>query len=235
MSATDVLLLPGLMCDARQWAHQSDTLTQRTFHADTTQDDNFADMARRVLRSAPLEFAVAGLSMGGILAFEIWRQAPQRVTHMALLDTNPHAESPERQSLRLEQINEAANGNLRRLAVESLKPLYLADANRDDETLLETILAMAMDLGPDVFRRQSLALRNRIDSVPTLQTIGCPTLVMCGNEDTLCPRDYHELMAGRIPHAELCVIDDCGHLSTMEQPGVVTRKLQALFDRQVDK
>lgn len=229
MPATDVLLLPGMMCDARQWAHQAGTLTQRITHADTTQDDNFADMAKRVLANAPPEFAVAGLSMGGILAFEIWRQAPQRVTHMALLDTNPHAEAPERQTLRLEQINEAASGNLRRLAIESLKPLYLADANRNDERLLQTILAMAMELGPDVFRRQSLALGNRVDSVPTLGTIDCPTLVLCGDEDRLCPRSYHELMACEIPGAELCVVEDCGHLSTMEQAAIVSRKLQALF------
>lgn len=225
------MLLPGLMCDARQWAHQAATLPQKVIHADTTQDDNFGAMASRVLRDAPDRFALAGLSMGGILAFEIWRQAPHRVTHMALLDTNPHAEGSERQSLRLEQIREAANGRLRELAVESLKPLYLAEAHRGDEALLQTVLDMALDLGPDVFRRQSLALMNRVDSVATLETIDCPTLVLCGDEDTLCPLSYHELMAERIPRATPEVVAGCGHLSPMEQPEAVTHALSVLFSR----
>jgi len=169
--------------------------------------------------------------MGGILAFEIWRQAPERVTHLALLDTNPHAESADRQSMRLDQIAAAASGRLRELATESLKPIYLAAAHRDDDSLLSTILDMVMDLGPDVFRSQSLALRSRKDSVPTLRTITCPTLVMCGDEDRICPPAYHELMAAEIPNAELKVIENCGHLSSMEQPEVVTHELKKLLEK----
>lgn len=229
MPAENVLLLPGMMCDARQWGPQFENLDQPIFHGDTTKYDNFGDMATQVLADAPQQFAIAGLSMGGILAFEIWRQAPERVTHMALLDTNPHAEAPERQTLRLEQINEASSGRLREMAIESLKPLYLAKAHRDDEALLSTILDMALDLGPEVFRTQSLALRDRQDSVPTLETIDCPTVVMCGDEDTLCPISYHELMAEKIPNARLRVIEYCGHLSSLEQPDAVSRELLDLF------
>lgn len=198
-------------------------------HADTRNADNFADMAASILASAPKRFAVAGLSMGGILAFELWRQAPERITHMALLDTNPHAESAKRQSLRLSQIQIALDGGLRDLAIQSMKPLYLAQAHRDDHALLDCILDMAVTLGPDVFRRQSLALRDRIDSVPDLEKINCPTLVLCGDEDTLCPVEYHQLMAGMIPNARLRVVENCGHLSSMEQPVVVTNELQRLF------
>lgn len=229
MSAENLLLLPGMMCDARLWAEQEAHLTQRVFHADTSKHDSIFDMAKSVLRDAPDSFAMVGLSMGGILAFEIWRQAAERVTHLALLDTNPHAESPDRQSMRLDQIAAAASGRLRELATESLKPIYLAEAHRDDEDLLNTILDMVMDLGADVFRSQSLALRSRIDSVPTLETISCPTLVMCGDEDRICPPAYHELMAAEIPNAELKVIPNCGHLSSMEQPDVVTSELKNLL------
>lgn len=232
MPAKNLLLLPGMMCDARLWRPQQDALDLPVFHADMTTTDNFHDMAAAVLGSAPPEFALAGLSMGGILAFEIWRQAPERVTHMALLDTNPHAEAPERRSLRLQQIETALTGGLRELAIESLKPLYLARSRRDDAALLNTILDMALDLGPEVFRRQSLALRDRIDSVPTLPTISCPTTVICGDEDTVCPVSYHELMAARIPRAKLVVIDDCGHLATLEQPGIVTRELAELLQHE---
>ena len=217
------------MCDARLWAPQAEALPIPAIHADTTRADSFVDMARQALADAPPQFAIAGLSMGGILAFEIWRQAPQRVTHIALLDTNPYAETPERRSMRLQQIEAALAGGLRELAIESLKPLYLAESNRDDQALLGTILDMALDLGPEVFRRQSIALRDRVDSVPTLATIDCPALVLCGDEDTLCPVALHELMAESITDARLRVVEDCGHLSSLEQPDVVNRELIRLF------
>lgn len=229
MTAENVLFLPGMMCDARQWVEQEADISQPVYHADTRKHDSMTEMARSVLQDAPEQFAMVGLSMGGILAFEIWRQAPNRVTHLALLDTNPHAESPERQTLRLQQIAEAASGRLRELAIESLKPLYLAQAHREDDKLLGTILDMAMGLGADVFGTQSLALRGRIDSVPTLASISCPALVLCGDEDTLCPVAYHELMAAEIPNARLQVIENCGHLSSLEQPRAVTSALNKLF------
>ncbi len=229
MAAEHILLLPGMLCDHRLWQPQASALGPNVHYADTTLDDNFEAMAARALEHAPPEFAVAGLSMGGILAFEIWRQAPERVTHMALLDTNPHPDSPERRSLRLEQIAKAMSGGLRELAVDSLKPLYLAAEHRNDEALLGLVLDMAMDVGPEAFERQSQALRNRADSVPTLESIDCPTLVLCGDEDTLCPPKFHHLMAERIRGARLCIVENCGHLSSLEQPEVVTRELQQLF------
>jgi pimeloyl-ACP methyl ester carboxylesterase len=229
MPAENILLLPGMMCDARLWSHQTSALSVPVHVADTSKADNFTDMAAQVLATAPSNFAMAGLSMGGILAFEIWRQAPGRVTHLALLDTNPYPDAPDKKAMRFEQIAAAAAGKLEELAIESLKPLYLAENNRDDETMLKTILDMALELGPDVFERQSMAVMNRPDSEPTLATISCPTSVICGLEDTICPVQFHEFMAHEIPGANLVVIDDCGHLSSMEQPGVVTEKLLHLF------
>lgn len=223
------MLLPGMMCDARMWQAQIDVLDVPVLVPNLGNHDNLADMAAGVLADAPDEFAIAGLSMGGILAFELWRQAPQRVSHLALIDTNPFADAPQRKSLRLEQIEQVLAGGLRKFAIESLKPLYLAECNREDNELLETILDMAMDLGPDVFRRQSLALRNRQDSVEMLADIRCPAAVICGREDTLCPVAYHEYMAARIPGADLLIIDDCGHLASMEQPEAVNNKLLHLF------
>ena len=231
MPADNILLLPGMMCDARLWEPQVDAFEQPVFHADTTSTDNFPAMAAQALQDAPERFAIAGLSMGGILAFEIWRQSPERVTHIALLDTNPRAELAARQSLRMQQIHTALAGGLREMAIEALKPVYLAEAHRDDQELLTKILDMVMDLGPEVFRTQSLALRDRPNSVPTLATIDCPTLIMCGEEDSICPVEYHEFMAERIPHARLRVIENCGHMSSLEQPEVVTRELQQLFAR----
>lgn len=231
MPADAVLYLPGLMCDARLWAPQVAALPQPAFHADTAQADDFGLMAEQILAAAPPQFAIAGLSMGGIIAFEIWRQAPERVTHMALFDTNPNPEAPEKRSMRFEQIEIALSGGLRELAIESLKPMYLAESRRDDEDLLGTVLDMALDLGPAVFERQSLALRDRADSLPTLATIDCPVLVACGVEDKLCPPRFHEQMAAEIPDASLCVIDDCGHLASLERPDIVNRELRTLFAR----
>ena len=229
MPAENILLLPGMMCDERLWSHQVAAFDVPVHIADTSKSDNFSDMATQVLAAAPPQFAMAGLSMGGILAFEIWRQAPGRVTHLALLDTNPHPDKPSNRPVRFEQIEAAASGKLEELAIESLKPLYLAEENRDDQTMLKTILDMALELGPGVFERQSLAVMNRPDSVPTLATISCPTSVICGREDSICPVRFHELMAREIPGAILVVIDNCGHLSSMEAPTLVTEELLRLF------
>ena len=220
-----------MMCDARLWAPQTGELPFPHFHADTTAADNFATMASEALAEAPPRFAVVGLSMGGILAFEIWRQAPDRVTHMALLDTSPHPDAPARRSIRMQQIETALAGGLRELAIDGLKPLYLAEAHRNDDALLERILEMALDLGPAVFERQSIALRDRVDSVPTLAGIDCPTLVLCGIEDKLCPVEYHELMAETIPGARLRIVDECGHMASLEQPAIVTQELEQLLAR----
>lgn len=231
MPAENALLLPGMMCDARLWAPQIEKIGIPAAVPALDGADSIASLASQVLDTAPPAFALAGLSMGGILAFEIWRQAPDRVTHLALLNTNPHPESPERAMQRLEQIEQVLNGGLRDLVRGSLKPLYLAACNRNDDELLATIMAMTLDLGPEVFQRQTIAVKNRPDSVPTLPTISCPTVVMCGREDTLCPVSYHELMADRIPKAELVVLDDCGHLASLEQPDRVTAELVELFDQ----
>ncbi len=217
------------MCDRRLWQPQVEALHVHAFFADTTRHDNFEDMARHLLDSAPTSFALAGLSMGGILAFEIWRQAPERITHLALIDTNPYADTEQKRQTRLEQIQIAMQGGLREMAVESLKPMYLAEVNRDNDEILNTVLDMALDLGPEVFQQQSVALRERRDSVATLDTIDCPTAVVCGEEDRLCPVELHELMAARIPNANLTVARNCGHLATLEQPQVVNEALAALL------
>ena len=235
MTADALALLPGMMCDERLFQPQIDTLDVPTLLVDTTKDDNFADMAKRALDSLPPRFAMAGLSLGGILAFEIWRHAPERVSKLCLLNTNPHADAPERRTLRVAQIADVLSGGLRSVTVDALKPAYLADAHRDDQRLLDSILGMALDLGPDVFERQSMALKDRIDSTATLETIDCPTAIVCGAEDRLCPPAYHEFMATRIPHATLSVIENCGHLSTLEQPQRVNAILRDLLRHRTDE
>lgn len=215
--------MPGMMCDARLWRHQATALgADRTVTVgDITRSDSVAAIAKDVLAQAPDRFALAGLSMGGIVAFEMWRQAPERIERLALLDTNYRADAPERKAMREEQMQSVSQGGLADVLRDELKPNYLATVHRGNTALLDEVLAMGIDLGDEVFHRQSIALRDRPDSEATLATIDCPTLVLCGDEDTLCPVALHEQMAAKLPNAELVIVDQCGHLSTLEQPEAV--------------
>jgi len=194
-----LVLLPGMMCDAR--------LTH----------DKIDDLAVEVLENAPPAFALAGLSMGGIVAMEILKKAPDRVRKVALLDTNPLAETPEIQAARLPQIEKARAGQLAAVMRDELKPNYLADGpNR--AAILDLCMKMALGLGPDVFVRQSKALAARPDQTETLRKTDIPSLVLCGRQDTLCPVKRHELMHDLMPNSTLQIIETAGHLATLEAP-----------------
>ncbi len=224
-----LLLIPGMMCDARVFAAQIDALAPSVDIrvADISDSATIYDLGRQVLERAPWQnFSVAGLSMGGIVAMELVRLAPERITRLALIDTNQRAEVPERQQARLSQIKRAFDGELRALLIDEMKPLYLAPENKAREDILDTVLEMAMDLGPRVFERQSLALRDRPDSTETLRTVTCPTLVLCGRHDTLCPVERHEEMAALVRGARLLVVEGAGHLTTLEQPQAVNAALE---------
>lgn len=226
-------MLPGMMCDQALWQAQCDGLEAQAqcLPGDITGAETVAALAADVLSGAPEQFALAGLSMGGIVALEIWRQAPQRVMGLALLDTNHRADPPERRVLRERQIGQVRDGGLEVVLRDELKPNYMAQCHRGNVALLDEVLAMGMALGPAVFERQSLALRDRPDSTATLATIDVPVLVLCGEEDTLCPVALHREMAGHVRDAELVIVRDCGHLSTMEQPESVTQALRQWLAR----
>ncbi|MEH6590543.1 MAG: alpha/beta hydrolase [Halioglobus sp.] len=226
--STHLLLLPGMMCDERLWRHQAAALSGSydISVGNMTRDESVEAIAQRILAEAPPSFALAGLSMGAIVAMEMWRQQPQRIERLALLDTNIGADAPERRPIRDRQIAEVMSGGLEAVLRDELKPNYLAQCHRDNQALLEEVLAMGVDMGQQIFVRQSLALRDRADNRPVLATVNCPTLILCGDEDRLCPLELHSDMAKRIHGAVLRVIPQCGHLSTMEQPEQVTHALQ---------
>jgi len=223
-----LVLLPGMMCDGRLWAEQIDGLKDFCASitvADITSADSIETIAQSVLEKVPDQFALAGLSMGGIVAFEIWRQASERVSRLALLDSNAHAELSESGRQRDQLLRRALAGEFREVITDALKPVYLAEVNKQNIALLDIILSMALDLGTDVFERQCNALKNRRESESTLPTITVPTLVLCGAEDSLCPIEIHEQMAQALPKSKLVVIEKCGHLSTMEQPDRVIAEM----------
>lgn len=181
-------------------------------------------LASDVLAYAPERFALAGLSMGGIVGMEILRQAPDRVAGLALMDTNPLAELDEVKAGRGPQIDAVGRGNLRKVMAEEMKPNYLTDGPRR-AAILDLCMDMAMDLGPDVFVNQSKALRDRPDQSNTLRNFTDAALILCGRDDALCPVSRHELMHDLMPQSRLEIIENAGHLPTLEQPRQTTAAL----------
>jgi pimeloyl-ACP methyl ester carboxylesterase len=223
-----LLLIPGLTCTAALWAPQIAALRAHATItiADHSGHETMAQIAQHILSNAPQRFALAGLSMGGYIAFEIMRQAPDRVTRLALLDTsakpfNP-MQAPGRYALVALAREEGMDAVLRQLL-----PMFLHPARVHDEALVATVLQMGRDTGPDAFDRQQAALMSRPDSRPTLAAIRCPTLVLVGAQDLLTPVAEHEAIAAGIAGSTLEIISDCGHLSTLERPDAVNRSMAA--------
>jgi pimeloyl-ACP methyl ester carboxylesterase len=190
-----------------------------------------AGLAERVLAQAPSRFALAGLSMGGIVAMEIIRRAPERVTHLALLDTNPLVESDEMKATRGPQIEQATSGDLKVVLRDEMKPRYLTDGPRRNQ-ILDLCLDMGLGLGKEVFLKQSQALMTRRDQTETLKAFNKPTLVLCGEDDTLCPPERHQLMHDLLPDSHLSIIPGAGHLPTLEQPDATNTQLLRWLERE---
>ncbi len=228
MAKLPIVFAPGLMCDARLFEAQAAALSgdRQTLVADFAQDDSILGMAARLLKDAPTRFYLAGLSMGAIVAFDVWRQAGHRLAGLALLNSTPFADSPARRAVRISQIDRVRKGSLKTVVMEELKPNYLAAAHKKDQALMNEIYGMAERLGPDVFVDQSRALMNRQDSSDTLGRITCPTLIIAGEDDEVCPPELHEIMRNAIRGSSIHVIPECGHLSTMESPDAVTQLLK---------
>lgn len=226
-----LLLLPGMMCDARLFAPQLAVLHDRAIMVSPiAAADTVAELARIVLEAAPPRFALAGLSMGGIVAMEILAQAPARVMGLCLMDTNPKAEHPKVAEAREAQIQKVRDGGLRAVMREEMTPLYLADGPNVG-AILDTCMAMADTMGAVTFVRQSRALQTRADRQETLARVTVPSLILCGREDALCPLHRHQAMHDLIPGSELVIVEQAGHLPTLEQPEVTTRAIRAWLTR----
>jgi pimeloyl-ACP methyl ester carboxylesterase len=221
-----IILVPGLNCSARLYADQIPALWRfgPVMVADHTRDDSIPAIASRILAAAPPRFALAGLSMGGYIAFEIMRQAPQRVVKLALLDTGPGAETPEQTGGRRVRIELAKAGRF--AEVSDLQfPLLVHRDRRGDNALKHLVDAMADETGPEAFLRQQEAIMGRPDSRPGFSAIACPTLVLVGEGDELTPPALAREIAAGISGSRLVVIPECGHLSTIERPEAVTKAL----------
>ena len=234
MSGTESLaFLPGLLCDGALWQVQVKALDGRVDCrvADFTSQDSVAAMARTVLETMPERFALAGLSMGGYVAMEVMRQAPERITRLALLDTKARPDTAEQTERRNALIGLAEKGRFKGVTPRLLPLLIHEDRLAEDE-LPAAVIAMSERVGKAAFLRQQKAILGRSDSLPTLVTVRCPTLVLCGRQDQLTPLDCHTEMAAGIADARLVVVEDCGHLAPMEHPEAVTDALRAWLEAQ---
>jgi pimeloyl-ACP methyl ester carboxylesterase len=222
-----LLLIPGLNCTGALFAPQRAGLGKgrEILVADIGQDDTIAGFAHRALADAPERFALAGLSMGGYVCLEILRQAPGRVTRLALLDTSARPDGEEATQRRLRLMRIAESGRF-----ADVHPLLwdrlVQQTRRNDRDLEGIVKAMMDETGPDAFVRQQRAIIGRMDSRPGLGSIDVPTLVLVGDDDVITPPAHARELAEGIPGAKLVEIHDCGHLSTLERPEPVNEALE---------
>ncbi len=220
------VLIPGLLASARMYAGQIPHLWRAgpVMIADHTRDDSMSAIARRILAAAPARFALAGLSMGGYVVFELLRQAPERIAKVALLDTSARADAPEQTAMRRAQMTLASQGRLAEVVAQQF-PRLVHRARRGDLALRQVLTLMAEEVGAAGFIRQQSAILGRIDSRATLGSIRCPTLVLVGEGDELTPPERAAEIAAGIAGAHLVTVPQCGHMSALEQPEEVARAL----------
>ena len=220
-------MVPGMMCDERIFSPQIEELSQNleVTIADISNFSSVSELASDVLKKAPKSFSLLGHSMGGIVAMEIYSQEPKRIEKLILMDTNPKAELEEVKLKREPQIKEVNKGKLLEVMRDEMKPNYLAESE-NKRSVLNVCMDMALTLGPDVFINQSRALQSRLDQQNTIQSIKIPVLIMCGAEDKLCPVERHEMMHNMISDSDLKIINNAGHMPTLEQPRETTEVLK---------
>jgi len=221
-----IVLVPGLNCSARLFIEQVPALwgCGPVTIADHRRDDSVAAIAARILAMAPPRFALAGLSMGGYIAFAIARAAPERVARLALLDTSARPDTPEQSERRHSMIALAESGRFAEVS-GLLFPMFVHRERHGDEELRALVRTMAEETGPQAFVRQQRAIMTRPDCRPLLKSIQCPTLVLVGDGDALTPPVLSEEIAAGIAGARLVRVPDCGHLSTVERPQAVNQAL----------
>jgi pimeloyl-ACP methyl ester carboxylesterase len=213
-----ILLVPGLASSSRIYAPVIPALWRfgPVTVANHIRDDNMGAIARRILAEAPPRFALAGHSMGGYIAFEIVRQAPERVAKLALINTQARPDTPEVTARRRGQIARAL-ANEYHAVLDDLFLGFVHPSRRDDAELRQLMHDMGDDIGANAFVHQQTAIISRADSRPSLAWIKCPTLVLTGDEDNTIPNALSAEMADGIHGAKLVILQNCGHLPQVEQ------------------
>lgn len=221
-----ILFIPGLLCDARLFAHQQSAFGARALIANHQRGASVTECAQAILADAPPHFDLCGLSMGGYLAMEIMRLAPARVGRLVLMDTTARPDRPDQTEKRLRTIETTAAGKFD-LALSLTTPHFVAAANRPR---LQSVLdEMARATGPAVFMNQQRIIMSRPDSRPSLRQITVPALAVVGMWDSLTPVGIMAEIASYLPQATLAVVPGSGHLPPIEAPEATTALLQAFL------
>ncbi len=220
------------MTDERLYAHQIEAL-QATHDCKVfvfREHDSMAGMAQAILEQTPQRFTLIGLSLGGYAAFEVIRCALPRLERLVLIDTTAVADHPARKDGRLQDIAKVQRGGVEALIPE-LPARWMLPAHATEPALVDLMASMARSVGAQGQFNQQTAMLARPDSHADLARVNVPTLVMCGRQDPVTPLADHEAMAACVSGSQLVVIEDCGHLSTIEQPAVVTEALKHWLDK----
>lgn len=227
-----LVFLPGLMCDAHLFAGQI-----AAFSPDypvsvmpVGHGERLEEIASSLIHVLPPRFALVGHSIGGMIAMELLRRAPERVTQIALMSTTPLAETPQAAADYEPAIIKLKSGRLQE-GVEALVPPGTLAAGTGRQVAMAQLMMMAERVGEGAIIRQVRALQRRRDYQPTLRRCKVPTLLMCGAEDGLTPPKRHDYMAGLIPYAALEVIEGAGHLLPLEQPEATTGALRVWLEQ----
>ncbi|WP_338041429.1 alpha/beta hydrolase [Marinomonas foliarum] len=227
-----LVCLAGLLCDQRMWQNVASQL-EKDANVEIMSFagfDDLTEMARFVLSSVEGDFALAGHSMGGRVALEIYRLAPQRVTHLALLNTGVHPKSDKEIPGRIRLIDLAKQHGMALLADEWLVPM-MSPKGLENRSLMESLEKMVMAYSVEDFEKQIQALINRPDAEGQLANISVPTLLLSGTQDTWSPVAQHQVIQQKITGSELVVIDDAGHMAPVEQPENVAAALHSWLQK----
>jgi pimeloyl-ACP methyl ester carboxylesterase len=225
--AEPIVLLPGMMCDARIYGPQIADLSRdfAVMCAPIDQGERIEEIASRLLDQVPGRFALVGHSMGGIVAMELLRRAPDRVSRLCLMSTTPLPETPQQAAERDPRLIRAKSGRFDEVLREEF-PSALVGHSMYRNEIMALFMDMAQGMGVEAYVRQSRALQRRKDQQGTLRRISFPTLVLCGDRDPLTPVKRHSFMSELIPPAQLQVLEGVGHLPTLEAPEAVAHALR---------
>ena len=218
-------MIPGTLCDAALFRHQLSGLKEIADCqvADNSSANTLVEVAANILATVQGSFSIMGLSYGGIIAFEMWRQAAERIERMILLNTNYKKPSDTTRANQQRFLGMSVLGEFREITTDFLKDAMLHPRHAKQPKMREAVLQMALRTGKAAFFNQIKAQLNRPDSTKDLPHIQCPTLIMTGRQDKVCTPVLHYEMAGLIPNSQLTIIENCGHLSTLEQPKEVNQ------------
>ena len=222
-----LIMVPGTLFDKNLFKHQLQCLNSKAecYVANNSSSDNLEEVAKKILYKYEGKLSVLGHSYGGIIAFELFRQAPERIGKLILLNTTHKVPNKQTKILFQKFIGMAFLGEFNKITSDNLIDIMLTPENAKNNDLRDAIVNMSLNVGIDNFYNQVKAQLGRPDSTKDLKNIKCPTLIIAGREDNICPLKLHEEMAEAIPNSTLKVIDKCGHLSPLEQPVLVNNTI----------